>query len=87
MELSRRLKAARALSGKKARELADEVGISKQKLYRLERGDQIPDVLELAAIAAATGQQVDYFIQGSSSSSEEQTISSETSAVKGEAAA
>ena len=59
--LARRLKAARALSGKKVRELADELGWADEKLYRLERGVQVPDALELAAIAARTGVAFDFF--------------------------
>lgn len=65
--LARRLKAARALSGKKVRELADELDWSSEKVYRLERGDQLPDALELAAMAAATNQSVDFLLGGDAS--------------------
>lgn len=61
-DLARRIKAARNLSGKKVRELADEFGWSSEKVYRLERGDQVPDALELVAIATATGQPLDFFL-------------------------
>lgn len=61
-ELGRRVRAARALSGKKVREVAAELGWSDEKLYRLERGAQVPDALELAAIAGATGQPIDFFL-------------------------
>lgn len=89
--LARRLKAARALSGKKVRELADELGWSDEKLYRLERGDQVPDALELAAIAAATGQPVVFLLGQASSSGDggERTLPPPLPAVKrgdGEAA-
>lgn len=69
-ELARRLKAARALSGKKVRDLARELGWSDEKVYRLESGKQIPDALELSAIAAATNQSVDYFFGKTTSSAE-----------------
>ena len=62
--LARRLKAARALSGKKVRELANELGWSDEKLYRFERGQSIPDALDLAAIASATGQSMEFLFLG-----------------------
>lgn len=64
-ELARRVRAARALSGKKARELALELGWSPAKLYRAERGEQVLDALELAAYAHATGQEVGFFFGAS----------------------
>jgi transcriptional regulator with XRE-family HTH domain len=66
-DLARRLKAARALSGKKVRDVASELGWSDEKLYRFERADQIPDALELAEIAQATGQPIDFFFGGETS--------------------
>lgn len=66
-QLARRLKAARVLSGKSAREVADEAGISKRKMWRFESGDQVPDALELDAIATATGQSVEYLLGRTSS--------------------
>lgn len=62
-ELPRRLKAARILAGLKARDLARTLGWSEEKVYRLERGAQVPDVVELSQIAATTGQPVDYFFE------------------------
>lgn len=62
IDLARRIKAARALSGKKVHELALELGWSDEKLYRLERGVQVPDAFELAAIAATTEQSVDFLL-------------------------
>lgn len=67
VELARRIKAARALTGKKVRELAGELGWSQDKLYKVERGDQVPDALELAAIADATGQPVGFLLGQTSS--------------------
>jgi transcriptional regulator with XRE-family HTH domain len=61
-DLARRLKAARVLSGKKVGEIASELDWSTQKLYRLESGSQVPDALELAAFAAATGQSVGFLL-------------------------
>lgn len=66
-DLARRLKAARALSGKKVRDVALELGYSDEKLYRFERGEQIPDALELAEIAHATGQPIHFFFGGETS--------------------
>lgn len=63
--LARRLKAARALSGKKLAQVAREVGIHERTLQRLERGDRPPTVPELEAIAEATGQSIEFFFGAS----------------------
>jgi len=60
--LPRRLKAARALAGLTMVELGKATDLSTDKLYRFERGDQVPDALELGALAVATGQTVGYFL-------------------------
>lgn len=60
--LPRRLKAARALAGLDIPDLAKATGYSTDKLYRFERG-QVPDALELAALAKALGQPVSYFLE------------------------
>jgi transcriptional regulator with XRE-family HTH domain len=70
VDLARRLRAARTLSGKKAPELAHDLGWSTQKIYRFEQGRQVPDVLELREIAEATGQNVDFFLGTSESQGE-----------------
>jgi transcriptional regulator with XRE-family HTH domain len=67
IDLARRLRAARTLSGKKVSELAQDLGWSNQKIYRFEQGRQVPDVLELTEIAEATGQAVDFFLGGTPS--------------------
>jgi transcriptional regulator with XRE-family HTH domain len=85
LALARRLKAARALSGKKVRELADELGWSQEKLYRFERGEQEPRALELAAIAGATGASAE-FLLGVTSFEEAGTVSSGPTRVKRAAA-
>ena len=64
-DLGRRLRAARYLSGKKVEELAREAGWSKEKVYRLEQGRQVPDALELKAIAELTGQSLEFFFGSS----------------------
>jgi transcriptional regulator with XRE-family HTH domain len=86
--LARRLKAARALSGKKVRDLAGELGWSDEKLYRLERGTQIPDALELSEIAAATNQPLDFFLGDASSAAEREgaVLTDQAVAVKDNAA-
>jgi transcriptional regulator with XRE-family HTH domain len=61
VEFGQRLKASRNLSGKKVKELAQELGWDPHKVYRLEAGAQIPDALELADYAAATGVDIDFF--------------------------
>lgn len=71
-DLARRLKAARALSGKKVREVAREIGWSEEKLYRFERGEQVPDAIELAAIAGATAQPIGFFYGGETSQPRDQ---------------
>lgn len=60
--LPRRLKAARALAGLGVAEVAARLDWSPDKLYRFERGDQVPNAVELAAFATATGQTVAYFL-------------------------
>ena len=60
--LPRRLKAARALAGLEAAGLAEACGWSVDKIWRFERGDQVPNALELAALARHTNQSVAYFI-------------------------
>jgi transcriptional regulator with XRE-family HTH domain len=62
--LARRLKAARTLSGKSVAELARELGWSGDKVYRFERGARLPDALEVAAIAVATSQSVEFLLLG-----------------------
>jgi transcriptional regulator with XRE-family HTH domain len=64
--LARRVRAARALSGKEVAELAAEVGVSKRTYWRLEKGDREPTALELERIAEATGQSLDFFFGASS---------------------
>lgn len=47
-------------------EAAQSLGWHPEKLYRLERGAQVPDALELAALAAAFEQPLDYFLGSTS---------------------
>lgn len=61
--LPRRLKAARALSGMTVLKLSEETGIATHSLYRYERGDYVPDAVEIAAIATATGQTIGFFLE------------------------
>lgn len=95
-DLARRLRAARVLSGKKVPELAKELrGIageqaswSPEKVYKLEQGRQIPDALELADFARATGQSLDFFYGTTSpaATDERGTLSRSTGEVKEDAA-
>ena len=62
VDLGRRLRAARTLSGKKVPELARELGWSADKIYRLETGKQEPHALDLAAFARATRQELEFFL-------------------------
>jgi len=82
-ELATRIRAARVLSRKKVPELAQEIGWSVKRLYRVERGDSAPSAVELAAIAEATGQPLDFFY-GNTSPVEPNgaTISRSTGGVK-----
>lgn len=52
------------LSGKKVPELSAEIGCSVKTLYRIERGQAVPDALDLAALAKATDQSVEFFYEG-----------------------
>ncbi len=61
VDLARRVRAARVLSGKKAPELARACGWSVEKLYKIEQGRQVPDALELVSLAVETGQSVEFF--------------------------
>ena len=69
--LARRLRAARHLSGRKVPELARDLGWSPEKIYKLEQGRQVPDALELAGFARATGQPIGFFFGGASSTAAE----------------
>lgn len=81
VSLARRLKAARILSGKDVPELAAEIGVSKRTYWRMERGDRLPDALELERVAAATGQPIDFFF-GTSGDDETPTLPLLPGAVK-----
>lgn len=61
--LALRLKIARLTAGLKVAELSEVTGISTHALYRYERGDYVPNAIELAALAKATGQTVAYFVE------------------------
>jgi transcriptional regulator with XRE-family HTH domain len=66
VDLARRIKAAQELSGKKTKTLARDLGWDISKLLRIRRGDQVPTAIELHAIAAATGQPLNFFFGASS---------------------
>lgn len=72
--LARRLRAARALSGKEVADLAPEVGVSKRTYWRLENGDREPTALELERIAKATGQSIGFFLGATSSDGEPRSL-------------
>ena len=65
VSLARRIRAARALSGKEVAELAPAAGLSKRTWWRLEHGDREPVVSELGRIAEATGQRLSFFFGAS----------------------
>lgn len=64
-ELGRRVRAARALTGKKQADLADDLGWHPDKIGRIEGGKQVPDALELVALAEATGVAITFFFGAS----------------------
>jgi transcriptional regulator with XRE-family HTH domain len=66
VEVGRRIRAARVLSGKEVRELASEIGVSKRTMWSLERGERLPDLLEAERIANATGQTIEFLLGGTS---------------------
>lgn len=75
VSLARRIRAARALSGKDVSELAHRVGISKRTWWRLEAGDREPTALELERIAEATSQPIAFFFGASLDNSEAPNLS------------
>lgn len=64
--LAGRLKTARKLANLKVAEAAAKVGWSWQKVYRLERGDQVPTAFELDAWATLTEQPLEFFLDSTS---------------------
>lgn len=61
VRLARRVRAARALSGKEVREIAPDVGLSERAYYRLEAAERDCSALELEDIARETGQPIEFF--------------------------
>lgn len=45
----------------KVRDVAERLGWSSEKVYRFERGEQVPDAIELAALAALHRQPYEFF--------------------------
>jgi hypothetical protein len=60
-EVTRRLKAARILADLEVTAIAEKLGWKTDKVYRHERG-QIPDAVEIAAWANATGVSVEWLL-------------------------
>lgn len=56
MELSKRIRAARAYANMSAAELAERTGMSVSTLARLERGERQPSKVEAAGLAVAVGE-------------------------------
>jgi transcriptional regulator with XRE-family HTH domain len=81
-DLARRINAAQALSGKRTEELATELGWHISKLWRVKRGDQVPDAIELNQVAAATGVPLDFFFGAASEGVEVPNLSPLPGAVK-----
>ena len=54
-EFGRRLASLRHQSGKKQRELADELGLTPQAVSKWERGLSCPDILMLDELSASLG--------------------------------
>ncbi len=74
VDLGRRVRAARTLSGKKVPELAHDLGWRTERVYRTEQGKSFPDAFELARIAEATGQPIDFFYEGITSPAAEAEV-------------
>jgi transcriptional regulator with XRE-family HTH domain len=64
--LPRRLKAARALADLKVADVASACGWTADKVYRFERGAQVPDAVELHALAQVLGRPVSWLLGTSS---------------------
>ena len=54
-EFGRRLASLRRQSGKKQREVADELGVTPQAVSKWERGLSCPDILMLDELASSLG--------------------------------
>ena len=55
------VRAARSLAGLQVKELAKAIGITRERLGRIESGQSQPDIEEANAIATATGQDIKIF--------------------------
>jgi transcriptional regulator with XRE-family HTH domain len=61
VDLGRRIRAARALSGLLAPELAQRLGVHPDTLRKYERGLRIPSADQLEALAAASNVPLEFF--------------------------
>lgn len=61
--IPRRIKVARAMADMTTADLAAAANLSRHQVWRFERGEQIPNAVELAQIAEATGQTLAFFLE------------------------
>lgn len=60
-ELRRRVRAARAYAGMSLDQMAAALGVGRQTLVRIERGERKPKRMELREMAAISGLPVEFF--------------------------
>lgn len=60
--IAEQIKAERAAAGVTRDEITDATGIARSTLYRIERGERVPDMIQLAQIASALPVSVDVIV-------------------------
>jgi transcriptional regulator with XRE-family HTH domain len=70
--IAERLRVLRAKKNIKQTEMTKEIGIARQTLSMIERGEQFPTIRQIAALSDFFGVSIDYLVKGSNCSDSEE---------------
>lgn len=69
--IAERLRVLRAKRNVKQTDMTREIGIARQTLSMIERGEQFPTIRQIAALSDFFGVSIDYLVKGSNYSENE----------------